>query len=76
MVKDFFNSIGWLFQEVLFLPFDLLRNIQLDSWYLANIVSWSFILIGIAGAAYRIKQLKEFDASGEENNDNTSHSFL
>ena len=76
MVKDFFNSIGWLFQEVLFLPFDLLRNIQLDSWYLANIVSWSFILIGIAGAANWIKKLKEFDDSGEENKDNTSHSFL
>ena len=60
MVKDFFNSVAWLFQEVFFLPFDLLRTIQLDSWFLANIVSWFFIAIGIAGATYWIKKLKEF----------------
>ena len=76
MVKDFFYSIAWLFEEVFFLPFDLLRTIQLDSWYISNIVSWSFILIGIAGASYWIKKLKEFDDSGEEDKDNTSHSFL
>ena len=76
MVKDFFYSIAWLFKEVLFFLFDLLRNIQLESWFLANIVSWSFIMIGIVGAAYWIKKLKEFDDSGEENKDNTSHSFL
>jgi hypothetical protein len=51
-------------------------NIQLDSWYIANITSWSFILIGIAGAAYWIKKLKEFDDNGEEDKDSTSHSFL
>ena len=67
MVKDFFYSLSWLFKEVLFLPFDLLRSIQLDSWYIANIVSWSFILIGIAGAAYWLKKLKEFDDNDEEN---------
>tara|TARA_X000001036_G_scaffold111183_1_gene104147 strand:- start:6 stop:236 length:231 start_codon:yes stop_codon:yes gene_type:complete len=76
MVKDFFYSIAWLFQEVLFFPFDLLRNIQYDSWYIANIVSWTFILIGIAGAVYWIKKLKEFDNKNEEDMDITSHSFL
>ncbi|PDH53747.1 MAG: uracil phosphoribosyltransferase [Cryomorphaceae bacterium MED-G11] len=76
MVKDFFNSVAWLFQEVFFLPFDLLRTIQLDSWFLANIVSWFFITIGIAGATYWIKKLKEFDDNDEEDKDNTSHSFL
>ena len=68
MVKDFFNSVAWLFQEVFFLPFDLLRTIQLDSWF--------FIAIGIAGATYWIKKLKEFDDNDEEDKDNTSHSFL
>ena len=76
MIKDFFYSLSWLFKEVFFFPFDLLRTIQLDSWYLANIVSWSFILIGIAGAVYWLKKLKEFDDNNEENNDITSHSFL
>jgi len=54
MVKDFFYSVAWFFEEVLFIPFDLLRTVQFDSWSLANIVSWSFILIGFAGAAYWI----------------------
>ena len=76
MVEDFFYSIAWLFQEVLFFPFDLLRNIQYDSWYIANIVSWTFIIIGIAGAVYWIKKLKEFDNKNEEDMDITSHSFL
>ena len=58
MVKDFFYSIAWLFEEILFFPFDLLRTIQYDSWFFANIMSWTFILIGIIGTIYWIKQLK------------------
>jgi hypothetical protein len=30
----------------------------------------------MAGAAYWIKKLKEFDDNGEEDKDSTSHSFL
>ena len=76
MVKDFFYSIAWLFEEILFFPFDLLRTIQYDSWFFANIMSWSFILIGMIGAIYWIKQLKKFDDNGEENRDITAHPFL
>ena len=76
MVKDFFYGIAWLFEEILFFPFDLLRTIQYDSWFFANIMSWSFILIGIIGAIYWIKQLKKFDDNGEENRDITAHPFL
>ena len=76
MVKDFFYSIAWLFEEILFFPFDLLRTIQYDSWFFANIMSWIFILIGIIGAIYWIKQLMKFDENGEENRDITAHPFL
>ena len=76
MVKDFFYSIAWFFEEVLFFPFDLLRAIQYDSWYLANVVTFTFILIGVAGATYWIIQLKKFDDNSEEDKDITSHSFL
>ena len=76
MVKDFFYSIAWLFEEILFFPFDLLRTIQYESWFFANIMSWTFILIGIIGAIYWIKQLKKFDDNGEENRDITAHPFL
>ena len=76
MVNDFFYSIAWLFEEILFFPFDLLRTIQYDSWFFANTMSWTFILIGIIGAIYWIKQLKKFDDNGEENRDITAHPFL
>ena len=76
MVKDFFYSIAWLFDEILFLPFDFLRKVQFDSWFIANIMSWCFILIGIIGSVYWIKQLKKFDKNGEENTDITAHPFL
>ena len=76
MVKDFFYSIAWLFDEILFLPFDFLRQVQFDSWFIANIMSWCFILIGIIGSVYWIKQLKTFDKNGEENTDITAHPFL
>lgn len=76
MVKDFFYTIAWIFEEILFLPFDLLRKIQFDSWLLANIMSWLFIITGILGALYWIKQLKKFDNNGEENRDITAHPFL
>ena len=76
MVKDFFYSIAWLFEEILFFPFDLLRTIQYDSWFFANTMSWTFILIGIIGAIYWIKQLKKFDDNEEENRDITAHPFL
>ena len=76
MVKDFFYSIAWLFEEILFFPFDLLRTIQYDSWFFANIMSWTFILIGIIGTIYWIKQLKKFDDNREENRDITAHPFL
>ena len=76
MVKDFFYGIAWLFEEILFFPFDLLRTIQYDSWFFANIMSWTFILIGIIGTIYWIKQLKKFDDNSEENRDITAHPFL
>ena len=76
MVKDFFYTIAWLFDEILFLPFDFLRTLQFDSWVLANIMSWGFLLLGLMGAVYWIQELKQFDDNGEENRDLTAHSFL
>ena len=76
MVKDFFYTIAWIFEEILFLPFDLLRKIQFDSWLLSNIMSVVVIIFGILGAIYWIKQLKKADDNKEENRDITAHPFL
>ena len=46
-MKDFFYAIQDLFVDVLFLPLDGLRELELENWWAANFVSWIFIVIGI-----------------------------
>ena len=75
-MKTFFEAIAYLFQEILFIPLNLLRELELTSWFLANLINWVFLIIGFAAASYWIGQLKKFSDSGEEDTDSTSHSFL
>lgn len=75
-MKNFFEGIAWLFEEVLFLPYTLLRQLEETSWTLANSVNWIFLLIGLAAMVYWVLQLNLFDQSGEENKDPSAHSFL
>ena len=75
-MKAFFEAIAWLFEEILFLPYDLLRQLENSSWTLANSVNWLFILIGFSALLYWILQLNLFDNNGEEDKDPSAHSFL
>ena len=68
---DFWNGIQYLFEEILFIPLNWMRELELESWWLANSVSWIFILIGAAGFIYWLKQLKGFH---DEERENASHS--
>ena len=74
--KDLFYGIADLFEDVLFVPYDALRSLELDSWWLANIVSWMFIIIGFVAFFYWMKQLKIFNDNNEEDRSSTSHSYL
>ena len=76
MMKNFFEAIAYLFEEVLFIPFNFLRHLELDNWWIANAVTWVFLFVGICAAAYWINQLNTFDKKGEENKDPSAHSFL
>ena len=76
MWKSFFEAISYLFEEILLVPFNFLRDMQLDSWWFANIVSWIFLFLGVIASIYWIKQLKLFDDRGEEYKDIISHYFL
>ena len=76
MMKNFFEGIAYLFEEFLFVPFNILRKLELDNWWLANIVTWLFLFIGICAASYWINQLRVFNKKGEENKDPSAHSFL
>lgn len=59
-MSDFFHAIAWLFEKVLFLPLDALRDLQDSSWFFANILNWVFLLIGAAGFIYCIIGLKDY----------------
>ena len=76
MVKGFFEGIQWLFENILFLPHEFLREVELTSWWIANCVNFLFLLIGIVALVYWSKKLKDFDDKGEEDKDVTAHSFL
>ncbi|MDA8611598.1 MAG: uracil phosphoribosyltransferase [Polaribacter sp.] len=75
-MKAFFEAIAWLFEEILFLPYDLLRQLENSSWTLANSVNWLFMLVGFSALIYWILQLNLFDKNGEEDKDPSAHSFL
>ena len=75
-MKDFFYAIQDLFVDVLFLPFDGLRALELENWFTANTISWIFILIGFVAMIYWMLQLKKFNDNGEEDKSISSHSYL
>lgn len=76
MMKSFFEALQWLFDNIVLAFHGFLRSLELSHWWLANIVSWTFIVIGLVAAYYWIGQLKEHKANNEENQDTTAHSFL
>ncbi|MDR9458078.1 MAG: uracil phosphoribosyltransferase [Salegentibacter sp.] len=75
-MRDFFEGIAWLFEEILLIPLDALRELELNSWWAANAINFIFILIGLAAFFYWMKQLKKFNDNDEENRDPSAHSFL
>lgn len=76
MMKKIFEGIAWLFEEILFLPFSLLRELELTHWTIANTINWMFLIVGFAAMIYWILQLNLFDKNGEEDKDPSAHSFL
>lgn len=75
-MKDFFYAIQDLFVNVLFMPFDALRALELENWFAANTMSWIFLVIGFVAMVYWMLQLKTFNDNNEEDKSISSHSFL
>jgi cytochrome oxidase assembly protein ShyY1 len=75
-MKEFFTAIQELFETVLFVPFNLLREIELDNWWIANIITWFFLAILVVSFTYWMFQLKAFSDNNEEDKTISSHSFL
>ncbi len=76
MMKDFFEGIAWLFEEVFFLPFTILRELENTSWTLASSINWIFLIIGFLAIIYWVLKLNIFDKNGEEDKDTSAHTFL
>ncbi len=75
-MKDFFYAIQDLFVNFLFLPYDALRELQLTNWWVANFMSWVFVIIGMVAFVYWMLQLKSYNDNNEEDKSISSHSFL
>lgn len=75
-MKAVFEAIAYLFEEVLFIPLNMLRELGASNWFAANAFNWFFLMIGFAGLYYWLRQLKKFNDNNEEDFDSTSHSFL
>ena len=75
-MKDLFEAIAYLFEEILMVPFNMLRELELENWWLANALSWVAILVLIVALGYWMKQLRIFDQNDEEDRSQTAHSFL
>ncbi|WP_424492826.1 DUF6341 family protein [Salinimicrobium sp. GXAS 041] len=75
-MRDFFEGIQSFFEDIAFAPLDYLRTLELDSWWLANLLNWIFVIVAMAAFVYWMKQLKSFNDNNEEDRDPSAHSFL
>ena len=75
-MSDFFYLIEYLFVEILFIPLDILRAIELDNWWIANSFNFIFIIIISCALLYWTVKLIGFSKTGEEDKDPSAHSFL
>ena len=76
IMKAIFEAIAFLFEEILFIPLNMLRELGASNWFASNAFNWLFLMIGFAGLFYWLRQLKKFNDNNEEDFDSTSHSFL
>ncbi len=75
-MKDFFYAIQDLFVDYLFWPFDVLRELELSSWFGANTISWIFAVIGLVAFVYWMNKLKGYNDNNEEDKSVSAHSYL
>ena len=75
-MKEFFGFIEYLFLDLLFIPFDFLRSLELENWWIANSINFVLMITVSLALIYWTIQLIGFSKTGEEDKDPTAHSFL
>jgi len=74
--SGFFYGTQSFFENVAFAPYNALRQIEPNDWFLANIMSWVFMAICAVAMVYWILQLKKHDAEGQEDKSIKAHKYL
>jgi len=64
-MKELFEGIAYFFEEILMMPFNALRELEQENWWLSNTVSWLCIAILAVALVYWCKQLRIFEANGK-----------
>lgn len=73
-MTSLFYGIASLFENVLFIPYNLFRFTE--SWWLSNAINWLFVLVGLAAGGYWMNELKKYNDAQDDDTSNTAHSFL
>lgn len=68
-MTEFWHGIGSLFEDFLFVPFNILREWQDATWWGANIVNFIFILIAAAAFIYWSKKQMSFQSEDDHDYD-------
>lgn len=75
-MKSFLEGIQYLFEQILFVPLNYFRRLELENWWTANIINWIFIIVCIAAILYWMRELKRYNDKNDDIQDTTAHSFL
>lgn len=76
MWRSFFEGIEYLFVEILMKPMDWLAQLELANWWVANIITFIFIITTCVAFVYWMRQLNIFHKDNGDAQDTTAHSFL
>ncbi|MCY4562251.1 MAG: uracil phosphoribosyltransferase [Flavobacteriaceae bacterium] len=75
-MRNFWESIAYIFETYLFVPFEQLRFLEELNWTYSNSINWLFLIIGLVAIIYWIGQLNLANQKGEEDKSITAHSYL
>jgi len=73
-MTSLFYGIASLFENVLFIPYNLFRFTE--SWWLSNAINWLFMIVGLGAGAYWMNELKKYNDAQDDDTSSTAHSFL
>lgn len=64
--RSVWEGIASLFENTLLVPYKAIANLELESWWLANLGSWVFLIIAASAFIYWLRKLADFNESTEE----------